>query len=89
MPEETTRLKPHTIADTLKTRQGRTLGALVLDQVVNNLLDQLDSWEIPNPGDVPSVMEFDGSSGSSYSYAASSVAAMEASPRSARLSSGR
>jgi hypothetical protein len=41
-------------------------------------------------GDVPSVVEFDGSSGSSHSYAASSVASsFEGSPRSARLSNGR
>jgi hypothetical protein len=50
MLEETTRLKPHTLADTIKTRQVRKLGALVLDQEINNLLDQLDNWEIPNPG---------------------------------------
>ena len=42
------------------------------------------------PGDVPSVVEFDGSSGSSHSYAASSVASsFETSARNARLSSDR
>ena len=41
-------------------------------------------------GDVPSVVEFDGSSGSSHSYAASSVASsFETSARNARLSSDR
>ena len=44
MPEETTRLKSHTIAGPAED----TLGSyLVLDQEVNNLLDQLDNWEIP------------------------------------------
>jgi transposase-like protein len=41
-------------------------------------------------GDVPSVVEFDGSSGSWHSYAASSVASsFETSPRKARLSRAR
>ena len=41
-------------------------------------------------GDVPSVVEFDGSSGSWHSYAASSVASsFETSVRNARLSRGR
>jgi hypothetical protein len=46
MPEETARLKSHTIAGSAQDTPG---SHLVLDQEVNSLLDQLDNWEIPNP----------------------------------------
>ena len=50
----------------------------------------LGSGRDTHPGDVPSVVEFDGSSGSWHSYAASSVASsFETSVRNARLSRGR
>jgi hypothetical protein len=46
MPELTTRLKSHRITGSSDDTSG---SQLVLDQEVNNLLDQLDNWEIPNP----------------------------------------
>jgi hypothetical protein len=46
MPEETPLLKSRRITGPAEDTSG---SHFVLDQEVNNLLDQLDNWEIPNP----------------------------------------